>query len=263
MCDHDTRALARIVRVNHAFRCVAEPMLYDTVEAECDNATIAFCDSVLSYPRLGSLIRALHIRDIEGIDQRLIHQLPLLLHSLCNIRELTIRMNCYWSCDTLPILDALNSVAALSNLQAFSTNLIFTSSSIASFLDAHPVIEHLESTRSLLSPGGHTYTVIQLPSTLLSLACTPQVFRVITKEAHVPRALSHLHLLHAHGQILAYAARLLGSQLVALRVGSRAVTEADGNWPLGTVVREFPHLRLLHVDMRHVRVPVPPEIRFC
>ena len=254
----DTQALARLVCANHAFQIVIEPFLYQRITLATSRHVLALYNSMLCNSRLPLLVRALHVCDVEGFHNRAISQLLQLLRSLVNLESLTLHiLREHGLYGNTPTLDAI-LLLSHPRLREFTTSLQFSHDKFTHFLAANPHLEHLDVTHGHVSFIGWLDGMrIPLPISLQSLGCEPQLLRAIPLAPHSRPALSRLHLTSVDSITLAQVARLLGEQLVTLRLSTQYAYEhrpMEERWTPDRLPREFPCLRLLHVDMEHVRI---------
>ncbi|KAI0664330.1 hypothetical protein C8Q70DRAFT_1049828 [Cubamyces menziesii] len=118
-------------------------------------------------------------------------------------------------------------------------------SHITSFICAHPRLEelHLDIPHSTNSP----ILDVTLPSSLHTLTCSPQL--LANHLAPPPNTLTHLYLCWYASEDFFRLAKILGSQLVSLRLSmQRELSDGDA-WSLGDLAVALPRLRLLRLDM--------------
>ncbi len=265
----DAATLSALMRVNRAFYDMTERYLYHTVMLNRDSVALRFCTSVSVSPHHANLVRCLHL---PGIGGPMLHghngRLFLsTLSSLHNLEHLTLRL-----------FDGVERSGAISAkvfqkivsmrfplLRGFSTNLsVYVFPMGLTFFLEHPLLEDLDIG---FSPVSHVRTDglanFQFGS-LRSMACGAWFLH---DRFVVPPTLTHYHArdLDLEPGELPRIARLLGRQLVSLRVSERfAYHHEQRGGPhavtLDELVSLFPRLRFLQLDMHLVSVPLRPKL---
>ena len=261
----DSTTLAALMRVNHAFHDVAERYLYHTTTLNLDPVILRFCKSVSLSGRLANLVTCLHLPAIGsrvlGNNSRLF--LPV-LNSLRNLERLTPRLSDGVERSGVVSAKVLHDIVSLRFplLRGFSTNLsVYVFPKGLAFLHNHPLLEDLDISFSPVSPvrtNAPAHSVQPEFGALRVMACAAWILR---DRFAVPPTLTHYRArdLDLEPGELSRIARLLGPQLVSLRVSERFAHHYE-HWPgrgpqavaLDELVRLFPRLRFLQLDMHLV-----------
>ena len=252
--------LAQLALVNHTFHSAAESFLYRSITVDMDVTTLRVWETISSHLHLATLVRSLHIQDIEWMLPGVLVAVPSLLRSLRNLQSLTIFLPLGISglrCGIHP--PTLEDILQFDfpQLRAFTANLTFSHTSLARFLSVHPNLEHLDLARAQTSSMAPQDMPSPLPATLCSIACEPRIILRALVLTSPPPALTRIHLTRCDRSILLRLAQLLGAQLVSLRLGGRYRSTANQCCTFGEIVHKFPRLRFFHVDMAHVRPLLP------
>ena len=230
-----------------------------------DPVILRFRKSVSLSGRLANLVTCLHLPAIGsrvlGNNSRLF--LPV-LNSLRNLERLTLRLSSGVERSDIVSAKVLHDIVSLRFplLRGFSTNLsVYVFPAGLAFFHAHPLLEDLDfrySPVSHIQSDSDGLVNLQLPS-LRAMACSAWFLH---DRFVVPPTLTHYHArdLDLRPQELARIARLLGHQLVSLRVSERYAYHSEqwrrGDGPHAVLLDElaglFPRLRFLQLDMHLV-----------
>ncbi|KAH9942480.1 uncharacterized protein BXZ73DRAFT_97889 [Epithele typhae] len=271
----DANTFAQLMRVSSAVRDVTEPVFYAILEPADDNAVISLCQSISSTPRdRFSHTRVLHLRNVAAVDDRVLRRLPTLLHSLPNLRALTIEPSRH--------LLSLNMAGGLFTLEhlveigvpplrAFATTLALYPPALSRLFATCPDLRHLDVGRSQIRTqsvraADYRKHPVALPRALRSMVCAPAFLQqnadALEDPASTSPELSRLRLVCETGTAVCLqdVMRSLGAQLVSLRLGELGPTtplvpREEETWTVEDVTRELPQLRFLQLDMIHLRLP--------
>ena len=248
--------LAVLMRVGHWFRHLAEERLYGDVTLHYDASTIRFCDALVATPYRANLVTALHLIDIGSLICDVSRSLLPVLRSLRNLEYLTLQ---FW-CDPTTVPDERQRVVGMLAirfpfLRGFTTNASHLS--LLNFILAHPLLEDLDIGASSLRPTNvRLQTSRILPPSLHTLTCRSWFLH---DRLALPATLTHLHVASLNAGELSRIAKLLGKQLVSLRVSEcqrRSSFRHAESMKLDEVAKKFPRLRFLQLDMPYVFVSV-------
>ena len=257
------------MRVSHVFNDMVGGDLYRSVTLHHDPAIVRFCTAISVSPHRATLVTSLHLPDITGqvLHGHDSHRFLSALNSLHNLKCLTLSLSdgLERSGVTRANLTVFRALASLRFplLRSFSTNLsVYVFPAGLAFFHAHPLLEDLDfrySPVSHIQSDSDGLANLQLAS-LRAMACSVWFLH---DRFVVPPTLTHYHArdLDLRPQELARIARLLGHQLVSLRVSERYAYHSEqwrrgGDGPHAVLLDElaglFPRLRFLQLDMHLV-----------
>ncbi|KAH9893336.1 hypothetical protein C8Q73DRAFT_647711 [Cubamyces lactineus] len=225
----------------------AETVLYRSVSLSSDAQIVLFYYTVSSNPRKASLIRQFLLLVDAIVDDQSPTLLVGILRTLLHLECLSIHRKVSFNRILVDSYEYMNVFALrFSELRLFSTNTSTDSlPHMVSFVCAHPRLEevHLD----IPYPTDSPISYMDFPSSIHTLTCSPQLLSHHLTSP--PNTLAHLFLCWYTSEEFFRVAKILGPQLVSLRLSMQRDLSENDVWSLGDLAIAFPRLRLLQLDM--------------
>ncbi|KAI0333896.1 hypothetical protein GY45DRAFT_1432033 [Cubamyces sp. BRFM 1775] len=225
----------------------AGAILYRSVSLSSDATMALFHRTVSSAPRIALIVRRFELFVDAIVDGQSPMLLVEILRTLPHLECLSIRRKSPFSRLLGESHEFLNVFSLrFPELRILSAD---TSSSswphIVPFICEHPRLDELHLGMPYLTDS--SIPDMTLPSSLRTLTCSPQL--LLKQLTPHPDTLTHLYLYWYTSQEFFQIAKLLGPQLVSLRLSMQRNPSEGDVWSLGELAVALPRLQRLQLDM--------------